>query len=693
MIMADQSYAVYRLPDSNTISCLDSGQVKILHSLDEVGEYSGFLIAPFTTTPRTPIILIPAGQAHQEDIPKAQIPLTEPSCKEAEPDDTYRESFEKFHNAVSDGTFTKLVLSRTKEVKLTEGTSPKDVFLNLCRTYPHLMIILFHTPQTGTWIAATPEILFERKDGACHTVALAGTMTGDVNDSQWSDKCRAEQNVVEKYISEILERQKVDIIRKEGPHTSRAGRLSHLKTDIWFRADEGQTGTILSALHPTPAVCGIPAGQAQAFITAREVLDREYFSGFAGPVGMNGRTHLYVLLRCAHLSSDHRTATLYAGGGIMPQSDCISEFRETEHKMETIGRCLINQTLRFRLEEKTLHFKKPARTSRGAYSEHRMLQITLTDGFRTGTGECAPLPDLSCDRDAYDDIEQVSSLIRESIAGCSGYREAADNIAARLKDYPALRFALESAAAELYRSEELYGTPFAAGEETIPINGLVWMSDFDDMMRQAQEKIDAGFTTVKFKIGSIEWDRELEMIRRIRARFSAEYLTIRVDANGAFTPEEAPHRLEELSKFDLHSIEQPIRQGQWEEMTRLCASTPLPIALDEELIGVNDLSRKRELLDTIRPQFIVVKPTLHGGLSGAREWIREAYERGIGSWITSALESNIGLNSISLLAASIYGSGDSVPAQGLGTGQLFTDNIDLGIEIINGSLRLSRGVE
>jgi len=693
MSTVKKSYALFRLPESETFCTITSEEPLLLPTLDKLDGKKGFLIAPFRNTTGTPTVFIPASDVKTENIPTTSDSRRASVSDICSPDTEYRQSFEKFHNAVKDGTFTKLVLSRTKEVELTERTDPKEIFLTLCQTYPHLMIILFHTPQTGTWIASTPEILFEKSDGMCHTVALAGTMTGDVTDGEWNDKCRKEQHVVEKYITEILQGLNIDIARMEGPHSSRAGNLSHLKTDIWFNAEDADTASILSAVHPTPAVCGIPAREAREFIIQQESHERSYFSGFAGPLGIGDETHLYVLLRCARISEDHTRATLYAGGGIMPQSECISEFLETEHKMETIAGALRKSALRFRLEEKTLRFKKPARTSRGAYSEHRMLLVTLTDGTRAGTGECAPLPDLSCDRDAYDDIEQVSPLIRESIAGCSGYREAVDNIAVRLKDYPALRFSLESAAAELFRPEELYGTPFAAGEDTIPINGLVWMSDFDQMMAQAQEKIDAGFTTVKFKIGSIVWDKELEMLRRIRSRFSPEDLSIRVDANGAFTPKDAPGKLEELSRFGLHSIEQPIRQGQWTDMARLCVSSPIPIALDEELIGVNGIEQKKLLLDTIKPQYIVVKPTLHGGLSGTREWIREASERGIGSWITSALESNIGLKSISLLAASIYGSDNSVPAQGLGTGQLFLDNIDNGIEIINGSLRLSHGVE
>ena len=239
--------------------------------------------------------------------------------------------------------------------------------------------------------------------------------------------------------------------------------------------------------------------------------------------------------------------------------------------------------------------------------------------------------------------------------------------------YPALRFALESAVAEA-RGENL------KEKISIPINGLVWMSSFEDMLEQVKVKMAIGFRCIKLKIGAIDWEREIELIRYVRSCFPKEELQLRVDANGAFSPEWAMDRLIELAKYDIHSIEQPIRQGQWDEMARLCKESPLDIALDEEMIGVNDPEGKEKLLDTIHPQYIVLKPTMHGGLSGTREWIDLANKRGINSWITSALESNIGLRSIALLAESIYGPNIKFP-QGLGTGQLFTDNIENGVHI------------
>ena len=322
------------------------------------------------------------------------------------------------------------------------------------------------------------------------------------------------------------------------------------------------------------------------------------------------------------------------------------------------------------ISKETLHFKKPARTSRGEYSLHEMYLITLTDKEtgKKGTGELAPLPDLSCDRNAYPDISEVRRLAEKALPSVINGSWPDDMLS-----YPALRFALESAVAEtrsINQKERI----------SIPINGLVWMSSFEDMLEQVKVKMAIGFRCIKLKIGAIDWQKEIELIRYVRSCFPKEDLQLRVDANGAFSPEWAMDRLNELAKYDIHSIEQPIRQGQWNEMARLCKESPLAIALDEEMIGINDSKEKARLLDTIHPQYIVLKPTMHGGISGTREWIDLADKRGINSWITSALESNIGLRSIALLAESVYGPNITFP-QGLGTGQLFTDNIENNIQI------------
>jgi len=346
------------------------------------------------------------------------------------------------------------------------------------------------------------------------------------------------------------------------------------------------------------------------------------------------------------------------------------------------------------LTEKTLHFKTPARTSRGEYVTHRMLLLKVSDGKRQGVGECAPLPDLSSDRSAYDDLAAVRSLLEKIIGTEDKPEEILTNAAELLRPYPALLFALESALAEMTQASSLYDSPFARSELGIPINGLVWMGDYRQMLSRLEEKLESGYRCVKLKIGAIDWEDELRLLRLVRSRFSSNELQLRVDANGAFLPSEVDSKLEELSRFGLHSIEQPVRAGQWELMARLAQTSPVPIALDEELVGIDDFQQRKALLDYIRPQYIVVKPTLHGGMSGAREWISLASQRGISSWITSALESNVGLKNVALLCASVYGltaeTASEFPAQGLGTGLLFTDNIDNGVTIRDGHIWISR---
>lgn len=247
-----------------------------------------------------------------------------------------------------------------------------------------------------------------------------------------------------------------------------------------------------------------------------------------------------------------------------------------------------------------------------------------------------------------------------------------------LCQYPSILFGLETAIWHFFAgSWALSDTAFSRGEVGIPINGLIWMGDFDHMLSQIEKKMEAGFRCVKLKIGAIDFEKELALLRHIRTHFSSKEIELRVDANGAFSPGDAMEKLKRLSEFDLHSIEQPIRAGQWEEMARLTSESPLPIALDEELIGCNTLEEKKKLLATIRPQYIIIKPSLHGGICGGDEWIMEAEKQHIGWWITSALESNIGLNAIAHWCATFN---NPLP-QGLGTGMLFTDNIEVPLEI------------
>ena len=330
--------------------------------------------------------------------------------------------------------------------------------------------------------------------------------------------------------------------------------------------------------------------------------------------------------------------------------------------------------MRFEIEEKTLHFKQPAGTSRGVYTTRKVWLVRLSDGEREGVGECAPLPDLSCD--AMGDEEYRSILNKVCEEFCQ--RQELDNDSWR--QYPSMLFGLETAWLNMTNGDRLFDTAFSRGEVGIPINGLVWMGSYEEMLKRMEEKLEKGFRCVKLKIGAIDFDQELDLVKRIRERFSHHEVELRLDANGAFKYEEALYKLELLSQYAIHSIEQPIKAGQWAYMAELCRESPLPIALDEELIGVNDPEMKRHMLNIIKPRYIILKPSLHGGMQGCREWIETAKDMGIGSWITSALESNIGLNAIAQFASDVYGDHITMP-QGLGTGQLFTDNIDMGLEI------------
>ena len=328
----------------------------------------------------------------------------------------------------------------------------------------------------------------------------------------------------------------------------------------------------------------------------------------------------------------------------------------------------------YQIEERTLHFKQPAGTSRGVYTTRKSWFVHLSDGQREGVGECAPLPDLSCD--ARPDYAEVLDDF------CQALCETGEIDYEAMRTYPSMLFGLETALMALKSKKEniLFDTAFSRGEVGIPINGLVWMGNYDEMLQRMEEKLEKGFRCVKLKIGAIDFDQELDLVKRIRNRFSFHEVELRLDANGAFPYEEALYKLELLSQYAIHSIEQPIRQGQWAYMAELCRESPLPIALDEELIGVNDPEMKHHMLNIIKPRYIILKPSLHGGMQGCREWIDTARDMGIGSWITSALESNVGLNAIAQFASDVYGDNIQMP-QGLGTGQLFTDNIPMPLEI------------
>jgi len=322
------------------------------------------------------------------------------------------------------------------------------------------------------------------------------------------------------------------------------------------------------------------------------------------------------------------------------------------------------------IEERVFHFKQPAGTSRGIYLTRRSWFLTMRDEEgNEAIGECAPLPQLSCD-----DIPNYAEVLR---GFCDEVERTGEIPYEALRPYPSMLFGLEQCLTPCVKPQK---------DLSIPINGLIWMGTFEEMYQRIEEKLAAGFHCVKLKIGAIDWEREIALIRFIRQHFTREQIELRVDANGGFTMENAMSRLEELAQYDIHSIEQPIKaspkddEHRWADMASLCKESPLPIALDEELIGVNAVMEKEALLDTIRPHYIILKPSLHGGMKGTREWVRLARERGIGSWITSALESNVGLYSIALLAEELYGPNITMP-QGLGTGQLFIDNIPMPLDV------------
>ena len=337
-------------------------------------------------------------------------------------------------------------------------------------------------------------------------------------------------------------------------------------------------------------------------------------------------------------------------------------------------------SLNVTMSERVFHFKQPAGTSRGVYTERKSWFVTISDGKAVGRGECAPLPDLSCDA-----CENYGDILRHF---CDEVERTGEIDYEAMRDFPSMLFGLETALLDL-RGATLFDTAFSRGEVGIPINGLVWMGSYDEMLRRMEQKLEQGFRCVKLKIGAIDFEQELDLIRRIRERFSFHEVELRLDANGAFPYQEALYKLELLSQYAIHSIEQPIRQGQWAYMAELCRESPLPIALDEELIGVNDREMKSHLLRVIKPAYIVLKPSLHGGMAGCREWIEAARSQDVGSWITSALESNIGLNAIAQFCSDVYGDDITMP-QGLGTGQLFTDNIDMPLEIRGDQLWISR---
>ena len=250
--------------------------------------------------------------------------------------------------------------------------------------------------------------------------------------------------------------------------------------------------------------------------------------------------------------------------------------------------------MKYLIEERVLHFKQPAGTSRGVYTERKSWLIHLSDGERQGVGECAPLPDLSCD--AGPDYAVILNKV------CEDFCAKGEIDYEALRPYPSMLFGLETALLNLQKGDRLFDTAFSRGEVGIPINGLVWMGNYEEMLQRMEQKLEQGFRCVKLKIGAIDFDQELDLVKRIRERFSFHEVELRLDANGAFPYEEALYKLELLSQYAIHSIEQPIKAGQWAYMAELCRESPLPIALDEELIGVNDPEMKHHMLNVIKPR-------------------------------------------------------------------------------------------
>jgi o-succinylbenzoate synthase len=320
------------------------------------------------------------------------------------------------------------------------------------------------------------------------------------------------------------------------------------------------------------------------------------------------------------------------------------------------------------VEKLTLNFKRAAGTSRGVLKTKNSWIISIWDSENplfVGKGEASIIENLSPEWSS--DYEyRLSELLND-------INDYTDNLEL-LSDYPSIRFAIESALINLKEGKEdsYYPSLFTENKAGIKINGLIWMGEKSFMLDQVRTKLDQGFSCVKLKIGAIDFDAELDLLKYIRSQFSKDDVELRVDANGAFKPEEALEKLNQLSKFDLHSIEQPIMAGQLAEMHELCRTSPLPIALDEELIGINGIKAKSDLIEAIKPQYIILKPSLVGGFTSADEWISIAEEKAIAWWITSALESNIGLNAI---AQFTYKKDNPMP-QGLGTGLLFSNNIE-----------------
>ncbi|MCM2301733.1 MAG: o-succinylbenzoate synthase [Flavobacteriaceae bacterium] len=329
----------------------------------------------------------------------------------------------------------------------------------------------------------------------------------------------------------------------------------------------------------------------------------------------------------------------------------------------------------------TLQFKLPAGTSRGTLKTKDTYFLIIENKGKIGIGECALFKGLSIDDKP--DYEEKLQWVCDSLSNNDFM------VLHKLTEFPSIQFGIEQAIISLGSENrfDLYPSEFTRGKSSILINGLIWMGDEAFMLNQVEEKIRAGFKTIKLKIGALDFEKEIKILQSIRDRYTSEEIEIRLDANGAFSPDNALDQLKQLAKFQIHSIEQPIKPKQWEVMAQLCEKSPIPIALDEELIGVFNQD-KINLLETIKPQFLILKPSLLGGVAGCNQWIQLCAKQQIGWWITSALESNIGLNAI---AQYTFNLGNNLP-QGLGTGGLFTNNFESPLTIESGYLKYNPSI-
>jgi o-succinylbenzoate synthase len=346
--------------------------------------------------------------------------------------------------------------------------------------------------------------------------------------------------------------------------------------------------------------------------------------------------------------------------------------------------------IEIRSDKKTFLFKQPSGTSRGVLTEKHawFLYVNTPENPNViGLGECSVIPGLSPDFIDIDSYQEKVNQLCNSINQGNYTLENIGEIFPSLTASPSILFGLEVAILDLKNGGKgiVFDTEFTKGNTKIPINGLIWMGSESFMQEQIESKLKEGFTCIKMKIGAIDFDKEYQILAALRKRYAADVLTLRVDANGAFSHAEVLERLKQLAELNLHSIEQPIKAGDWKEMANICAKTALPIALDEELIGIETLEQKIELLETIQPQYIILKPSLHGGLVGCTEWISLAEERKTPWWITSALESNVGLNAI----AQFISQYDNDLHQGLGTGGLYVENTPTNLNVRNGFLETS----